>query len=347
MDSEDLKILVIRFSSLGDLILMLPLLSRLRAIFPNSVIDLATKEEYSDLFEGNKNIDNLHTLNEGGFRQLFVLRKKIQQNKYDIILDAHNVIRSNFLYHTTRAKRKAQITKDHIKKLLLIKYKINLYKEAGTQVEKYLDLTNLFDASYGKGEENKFQLPREALDTADTIIKKADFGEKEIIAVAPGAKWDTKKWPEKKFRNLVSTLGRNNFNIVIVGGAEEKTLSNIIAETSQSPLINTTGELKIWETGAILKKCILLVTNDSALLHLSEYVGTPVAALFGPTVREFGYYPLLEESKAVEIDLDCRPCSRSGSNVCPIGTKECLKSISVDTVIKNIESILAEKIVIR
>ncbi len=326
---------------------MLPLLSRLRAIFPNSVIDLATKEEYRDLFNGNKNIDNLHTLREGNWRQLLELRKEIQQNKYDIILDAHNVIRSNFLYHSISAKRKVQITKDHIKKFLLIKYKLNLYKDAKTQVEKYLDLTDLFDRSCRKDEEDKFQLPREAVDMADTIIKKADFGEKQIIAVSPGAKWDTKKWPEKNFRNLVSTLGRNNFNVVLVGGAEETRLSSMIAETNRYPLINTTGKLKIWETGAVLKRCSLLVTNDSALLHLSEYVGTPVTALFGPTVREFGYYPLLEESRAVEVDLDCRPCSRSGSNICPLGTKECLKSISVETVIRKIESLLAEKIVIR
>jgi len=124
------------------------------------------------------------------------------------------------------------------------------------------------------------------------------------------------------------------------GGREEKELSGRIAQAAQYPVINTTGKLTILEAGAVLKKCRLLVTNDSALLHLAEYVKTPVVAIFGPTVREFGYYPHLKESIPIEIELNCRPCSRSGTSLCPLGTKECLTSIRIGSILGAIESIL-------
>jgi len=340
MDTGLLKILVIRFSSLGDIILMLPLLNRLRAGFPNSRIDLATKKRYSGLFEENRNINGIYTLVSDRFIELLRLRKKIRKNKYDIILDAHNVIRSNFLYHTISANRKIQIRKDHIRKGMLIKYKQNFYKEYKSQRDKYLELADLLGASSLKDEQNRLHLPLKTIKKVEILIEQSNFKDRELIAVAPGARWDTKRWPEERFRDLAAELGKRNFAIVLVGGEEEKALAGRIAETTHYPIVNTAGKLTILETGAVLKKCRLLVTNDSALLHLSEQVETPVAALFGPTVKAFGYYPRMKESAAIEVELDCRPCSRSGSSLCPLGTKECLTSIGVAEVLKTIESIL-------
>ncbi len=319
---------------------MLPLLNRLRAGFPNSRIDLATKEKYSGLFDENRNINGIHTLTSGGFFELLSLRKTIIKNNYDIILDAHNVIRSNFLYHTISANKKVQIRKDQIKKGLLIKYKHSFYKEYKSQREKYLELAELLGASSREDEQNNLHLPLKAIQKADILIQLPNFENRELIAVAPGARWDTKKWPEERFRDLVVELGKRNFAIVLVGGQEERALTGRIAEATQYPVVNTAGKLTILETGAILKKCRILVTNDSALLHLSEQVETPVAALFGPTVKAFGYYPSMKESAAIEVELDCRPCSRSGSSICPLGTKECLTSIGVANVLEVIESII-------
>jgi heptosyltransferase-2 len=115
-----------------------------------------------------------------------------------------------------------------------------------------------------------------------------------------------------------------------------------VAELSRSVPRNLTGALSIIETAAVLKWCRALVTNDSAPLHLAEAVGTPAIAFFGPTVREFGYFPRLPASRALETALPCRPCSRNGKRACPYGTKECLTSIEPSVALEALFQALGE-----
>jgi heptosyltransferase-2 len=114
--------------------------------------------------------------------------------------------------------------------------------------------------------------------------------------------------------------------------------------SSVSPHIpNASGVISILETEALLRSCRLLITNDTAALHLAEAVSTPVVAIFGPTVREFGYFPRLPRSIMLETDLPCRPCSRNGAKPCPLGTKECLTAITPDMVLDAVRRMLAEE----
>jgi heptosyltransferase-2 len=126
--------------------------------------------------------------------------------------------------------------------------------------------------------------------------------------------------------------------VLVIGTGMEKEICRAVAHAHGS--VDACGSLSLMETAAVLKRAAVLVTNDSAPLHISEAVGTPVVALFGPTVSQFGYFPLLEESEALEKEIDCRPCSRNGARPCHIEKRDCLDTIGPREVIAAVNRIL-------
>lgn len=340
MVGEKPKILVMRFSSLGDLVLITPLLKALRMGFPASEIHMACKEMYVEIFTENKNIDRLFILRKGGLKDFLKLHSKLRRERYTVIIDAHNVIRSNLLLHTLRARTKLQIRKDQSRKTLLIERKLNMYERIEPLVTRYMELAGRLGIQRIEEPVTELFVPEPAFAKINEAIIGAGFGGRRLVAIAPGASWETKRWPAGHFESLISGLSTLETGIILLGGSEETALNEGIAVRSSRALLNFTGRLSIIETAAALMKCSVLVTNDSAPLHIAEAVGTPVVALFGPTVEEFGYFPLLEESVALEVQLACRPCSRNGARPCPLGTKECLTAITPEMVIKEVRKIL-------
>ena len=339
MSDKEPKILVIRFSSLGDLILMVPFIQLLRAEFPAGLIDLATRDRYAGLFRESGLLDNLYTLKTGSFSELLRMRRTLAGRGYNTIIDAHNVIRSNILYRTIRAGRKLQLSKQQIRKFLLIKFNLNLFNDTIHQYDRYMELAGQLGIS-GNSPPPPFELPPDAERKAENILERFSRPGRGIISIAPGARWETKMWDEDKFISAANQLWGLGFNLILTGGAAERDLAERMTSSIEGEIINTAGDLNILETAAVLKYSDLLITNDSALLHLSELTGTPVVALFGPTVREFGFYPRLGKSRVLEKNLECRPCSRNGARPCPHPEKSCLDSIEADDVVKSALSVL-------
>jgi heptosyltransferase-2 len=157
-------------------------------------------------------------------------------------------------------------------------------------------------------------------------------GEK-YVALAPGAKWPMKRWGEKKYLELSRRLVENHhFRVVLLGDENDRSLSTRIETELGKRCVNVAGRTSVLESAAYIKRCEVFVGNDSGLMHLAEAVDCPVVAVFGPTVEAFGYFPALPSSKVIELDLECRPCSRNGGRDCPIGTHECMAGIEVDSV---------------
>jgi heptosyltransferase-2 len=332
------KILVIRFSSLGDMVLLTSLFELLAMKMPDYTLDLATKDAYAPIFEGRYPPGKVFRLEEKGIRGLVGLRRILARQRYDYIIDAHNVIRSNILYHSLGAGGKVQLRKDQLKKTLLIKQGENLYDRTISQIDRYLDLVSRLGIEI---EQSATKLAPSAgeLEVAESIVTSSGIDGKIIVAVAPGARWETKRWPVESFRSLLGLLSGKGYATVLIGDNKETELCRSIAGSSGQTVV-ACGKLSIMETAALLSISDALVTNDSAALHISEAVGTPVVAMFGPTVREFGYYPSLPTSKALEIDLDCRPCSRNGSRPCRLERKLCLESIQPGEVADAVDEIM-------
>lgn len=321
------KILVIRLSSLGDIVLLVPELVRMRNAAPSAEIHLLTKRRYAEIFDGNTYLDEVLAVDHGGPAELAAMRRRLARERYDAVIDAHGVWRSAFFLHSLRAKRKVRIRKDEIAKLALIAGKLNLYRRLVTQSERYARLFEALGVPAG-GERPALPLPSPAVAAADAALRSVFPEGSRVVALAPGARWETKRWPVGCFAELARLLSRRGFRIALVGGHGDETACAAIARDISPPPLDLAGRLPILGTAAVLARCAALVTNDSAPLHLAEAVGTPVLAIFGPTVRAFGYFPRLPRSVALETDLPCRPCSRNGARRCPYGTKECLETIT-------------------
>ncbi|MGD1048731.1 MAG: glycosyltransferase family 9 protein [Candidatus Krumholzibacteriaceae bacterium] len=333
------KILVIRLSSLGDLVLMMPMVRALRAGFPAAEIHLLCKEKYTGLFEGSDSIDRIVVVKRGGFGELMRIRSWLSLERYDVIIDAHNVIRSNILFHTLGAPKKRQIAKSDLKKLLLIRGKTNLYGTVVSQSERYRELARGLGVEVREAFE-ELPVPETAVSEAERALSRSGPPGARLVAFAPGARWQTKRWPEECYAELIAGVSRLGYEAVVIGGPDDAASNARVARMSNRAPLDLTGKLSIMESAAVLKRCRALVTNDSAPLHLAEAVGTPVVAFFGPTVREFGYYPRLARSRVLEASLPCRPCSRNGARRCPYGTTECLAAIGPSHALETLVGVL-------
>ncbi len=335
------KICIIRLGSLGDLVLMVPMLRALRSAFPSKEIHLVCKEKYAGLFDGGGLVDSLIPVRRGDLREIVDLRSALGRGGYEALVDAHGVIRSRLLLLALRAPTKIRIRKNEIEKAALIVGKMNLYRRVTTQTERYAELARKLGAEI-REPYAELPVPPGAVRTAEAACARAGRGGKPLIAFAPGARWPTKRWPAELFARLIFEASARGLDPLLIGGAEDAATNAEVAALSRSSPLDLTGSLSIIESAAVLKRCGALVTNDSAPLHLAEAVGTPVIAFFGPTVREFGYFPRLAASTALETALPCRPCSRNGKRACPYGTKECLASIEPATALDALLRTLGE-----
>jgi len=164
-----------------------------------------------------------------------------------------------------------------------------------------------------------------------------------LIGLAPGAKWPTKKWMEEGFievgRKAVKEFGAG---VLIFGGPDEADLSKRVAEGIGNKALSVAGVAGLKETAALISRCKAFVSNDSGPMHMATAVGTPVIAIFGPTVKGFGFFPL-GRSTVVEKELRCRPCSLHGSKTCPKGHFECMKGITANEVFDKVEGVIQRR----
>jgi heptosyltransferase-2 len=155
-----------------------------------------------------------------------------------------------------------------------------------------------------------------------------------LVAVSPGSVWATKRWPANRYASLAREFIGRGYNVCVVGGGSDVAVcEEIVQSVKSSSLLNACGKLTPLQSAELLKRCRLLVTNDTAPMHLASAVGTPCVAIFGPTVPEFGFAPFGSQHLIIERKaLWCRPCTPHGGARCPIGTHECMTGISVEEV---------------
>jgi len=324
------KILIIRLSSIGDIVLSTPLIRVLRNKFPNSQIDFIIKKEFSELLKYNPNLTNLIEFNtENGFKELLRLKSQILKENYDLIIDIHNNLRSIFLRMFTGA-HVVRINKRVFKRFLLVKFKINLYKNAIHVVDRYIEtLSNFSIKNDNQGLE--IFVPE---DTIEIAKNKINFSDKNLyIAIAPSAKHETKRWLPERFAQLGDKLAEKfKAKIILLGGKEDEDRCRFVEEMMVSKPINLCGKTTLLESAAVLSMCKLLVTNDSGLMHIGSAMKTKIVAIFGSTVKEFGFFPYGVENIVIEKNIPCRPCSHIGRNKCPEGHFKCMRDIQVEDV---------------
>jgi len=343
------RALVIRFSSLGDIVLLTPLFREIKKEFPGIITDFLTSTTFADVCANNPNIDNLIALDRTlGKNELAKVVKECSQQKYDYIFDAHGSLRSrlfrskcfglfNSFHHNT-----ALIDKRSWKRNLLLKFKINYLQQKTAQRRIYCQLLNQFGKTTPFDDSTElFPGPKEK-NSVDELLKDLPHTSKKLIAIGPSASFKGKCWPWESFLQLSEVLSRLNYQILLLGGPNDQEPGWMAANT-QETFLNLSGRLSYLESAELLSRCCLSVSNDSAVVHISEAMGTPAIAIFGPTVAEFGFAPYLDKSRLLETSLPCRPCSRNGKGKCTNKIqRQCLKDITVEHALSTSLSILNE-----
>lgn len=330
-----MKILLIRFSSLGDAVLATAAVEALREDLPEAEVHVLTKPAFQDIFRNNPGIKKLLHWNPA--KGLLALASQIRAEKYDYIVDLHGNLRTRVLRRLAPDAKWTRYRKGSMRRRAAVLLKRPNFLGTRHVVDNYIE------ALKPLGVDPRRRLPRLYPDAANEIkiekeLQLAGWTEKmPVLALAPGARWKTKAWPKDKWIELLAALNEDDrvFS-VLIGGSEDRAMCAEILKASNARGANMAGKFSIPETAALLRKSRLLVSNDSAPMHIAGSVGTPVVALFGPTVKGFGFYPLGERDVVLEKELSCRPCSLHGDENCPKGHHRCLDNITVSEVLETI-----------
>ena len=339
--SDPQKILVIRFSSIGDIVLATPLLRVLRIRFPSAQVDFLVREEYAELIRSNKNLNHIIALDTTrGFSGLYRLKKQLHNERYDLVMDIHNSLRSRYIRWMLGARDTVVIRKRIIARTMLLLLKKNFYRSVISVSDRYIEPVHKYGIENdGKGLE--LHIPADIRMQAST--KMNTFGilsSDKMIGFCPSAKHATKCWPQERFAELGGRLANKyGVKILLFGGPEdrEKCLGiarSINDRTGRNVAVDLSGELSLLESAAAMESCMVLVTNDTGLMHIASAVKVKVIAIFGPTVREFGFFPVGSSQIVLERKgLYCRPCSHIGGKACPEGHFRCMNEIQVEEIV--------------
>ncbi len=333
------KILILRFSSLGDLILTTPFYRELKRLNPSAELHLATSTNFAPLLENNPHLTKIHALNrQGGQPALRQLVKRLQAHKWDQVFDLHRSLRSRLLLFQLFGLFPAwktqlyRLDKRSWQRVLLLRFKRNVLQRFPAQREAYLQLIGqAYPGAKLQSHTELFPSNKQA-EAVTRILTESGINEKPLIGFGAGASFPLKRWPKESFLFVARELAKQGYQPIFLGGGGEEE-PDWIAKQGGFP--NWSGRLDFLETAALLARCSLAVSNDSAIVHFAEAMGTPALALFGPTVKEFGFGPFLKHSLLVEKDLPCRPCSRNGKGSCSNQEElACLRQITAEEVLQ-------------
>jgi heptosyltransferase-2 len=323
------NVLAVRFSSIGDVLLTTPLLRAIRRRHPTGRITVLTKSAYAPLLEDNPSVDALITLRPDG--SLPALAAQIRSAGFTHLLDLHDNLRSRILRALAPGPWRGY-PKYRAARALLIHGKRDRYPVHRPVPERY------FAAARGlevrpDGEPPEFFLGAPAVGEVGRWLEQTGLGaSRPLLAVAPGAAHATKQWPIDHWRALVDRTVEAGMDVVVVGGAADTPIAEQVAAGRAGRSVSAAGTFGLQATGALLRRAKALVSGDTGVMHMATGVGTPVVALFGPTVEAFGFFPYTRRAEVLQLDLACRPCSSKGGPVCPLGHHHCLVRIAPEDV---------------
>lgn len=338
-----MKILVIQTAFIGDLIMTTPIFRALREVFPKAQIDTLVIPQSSIILKYNPYIDNIYTFEKkNGFLRKFFsfinIILKFRKIKYDIGIPVQSSYTSAFILMLSGISRRIGS-----RRLRFATDKVLLPKGLHNRLRVLKLLEPLSKKTFSDATEI-FLSETEVLKAKEIIQKFGNINNRKI-AIAPGSVWETKKWPSNYYAELTNLLRSDKVDIFFIGSNQETELcEKIISHSQNQNAYNFAGKLNLLESAALIAEMDLLVCNDSSPLHIANAVGTDVFAFFGPTVQRFGCFPYRQNDKILEIELECRPCSKHGGSRCPLGHHNCMKLIKPEYVYQLITEKLANSL---
>ena len=326
------KILIIRFSSIGDIIQCMSVISGIKDKYPNAEIQWITRRDMASLLRIDSRIDKIWEFERSkGLTGLVKQGLKLRQEKFTHIYDAHNNLRSSilklllttfFLRSLVGCTKVITRSKDRLKRILLFKFRINLFPKPNKSFDSYYTPLTKWGILNGKQKSNYHFLP-DVLSFCEHILQPVRAQNRPWITIVPSAAWSLKRWDTDYWKELVELMPEYNF--VILAGHKDHFCKKI-AEVDPDRVLNLSGITSLLHSFCIISLSNLVISGDTGFLHAADIFENKAIALIGPTA--FGF-PSGNSTTTLEVNLPCRPCTKDGSTKCKNSIeKQCLRDIS-------------------
>lgn len=311
------KFLIIRFSSIGDIVLTTPVVRGLKQQVENAEVHFATKDKHACLVNSNPYIDKIHLLE----KNINDLIHDLEKENYDYIIDLHQNLRSNKIKRRLKAQV-FSVNKLNWQKMLMVSFKINKLPKQHI-VDRYLETVSPFDVKNdGKGLDyfinNGEEFKKEEL--------PATFQKGFVVFVIAGT-YFTKKYPINKVSKICQSIP---FPVILLGGKKEFDEGEKILSESKGNVLNYAGKISLSQSASLVRDAKVVLSNDTGLMHIAAAFKKKILSFWGNTIPEFGMYPYLPDKASVQLEikgLSCRPCSKLGHQKCPKKHFKCMEEI--------------------
>lgn len=325
MKKKNLKILIIRFSSIGDIVLTSPVIRCLREQIEGLELHYLSKKGFEPILAGNPHLDKIH-LYENSLSDCILELKK---EKFDYIIDLHHNLRS-LLIKTRLGIRTSSFDKLNWQKWLLVNFKKNFLPPVHI-VERYLHTVRFLGVHNDGNGLDYFLLNNYKL---EDLLPPSH---QKYISLVIGAQHYTKRLPTEKLTELCRLIKQP---IVLLGGPDDLERGNEITEAAGNHVFNGCGKFKLDQSAFLIKMSDQVITHDTGLMHIAAAFNKKILSVWGNTVPEFGMYPYqTDQSYIFEVNkLPCRPCSKIGYENCPLIHFKCMNNINLTDIINQINA---------
>ena len=348
MTVDTMKILLIRLSSFGDIILTTPAIRLLRNAFPGAVIDFVVYDRFQSVLAEHPDIRKVMVLPKKSIKESFRTRdfarlrgtladfvKELREERYDYVVDFHNVTDSAIVALLAQGRIKA----GHKKQLLSVFFNSRSSFDDGFATSQIhaatANMMFLVDAGCVKAEDIpaeprlEFYLPKAAASDIDLFLRKENMHHSKLAGINPCASFDYKRWSEKGFAAVADYLAAEfGFQVLLFGSPAEKEIVQRVKGMMKHSAVDT-SHLTMPQAFELIRRLDLFVTNDSAPMHVAAAFGIPLVALHGP-INVGRFFPLTDKAKSISKDLPCLPCKE----IKKCKTRECFTSVTVEEVCK-------------
>ena len=327
-----MKILVVRFSSIGDVVLTTPVIRALKQQLPNVEIHFLTKKPFASILRVNQYVDKVYMID----KSINECVSELKAEEFDWIIDLHNNLRTRSLKLKLRRPAKS-FSKLNWKKWLLVKFKINNMPNVHI-VERY------FETVQHLGVKNDGHPCEFTIEKKNEVDVQKVFGvlPKQYLSIVIGAKFGTKQLPLEKIIEIISHI---SIPIVLVGGPDDKDFGDQIVEsTTNRKVINVSGRFNLQGSASILSQSSVVLTNDTGMMHIASTFDVRIVSVWGNTTPDLGMYPYRPSQNGSFTmhqvsGLKCRPCSKIGYSQCPKGHFDCMQKQNVSAIVKDLNEI--------
>ena len=334
-------ILILRFSSIGDIVQTTSVIGTLKKKFPKSRIDFMTLSKYSSILLGHPYINKIHEVDiKANYKNLKSIAIKMNDLNYNLVLDLHNTTRSKIIRRFIKNSNKHYIRKPRWNRLKNFAFHLNHFpKDFSVRLWMNEILNDLFNEKL-KPSNTKIFISNEEMNKSSLFLQSKGV-DKPFFVVLPGAAWPQKKWLSDRYISVIKKcIKKYNLFPILIGGSTD-TVCNSIKNILGDKLVDLHGKTSLRESIAIISKSEFVIGSDTGLVHAAEALNISAISILGPTTMETGAGLFNKNSITVQDkNLWCRPCSQNGSIPCYRKEQYCMTNINIENVMNAVNGLM-------